>query len=135
MKPAVIIVAVLASLLILVQNHIDHEPVARIATNDIDTLEEPSWFGGVRNLLQTSQDTVVSVTTEEELRNALSMDSDWTEIHLDATALTLSGPIVIDDRRNVTLEGRTDTPTVLSCPQNGIESAIVIRQAPIPLIV
>ena len=62
------------------------------------------------------------------------MDSDWTEIHLDVTALALSGPIVIDDQRNVTLEGRTDTPTVLSCPQNGIESAIVIRQAPIPLI-
>ena len=127
MKP-VIVVGVFASLLILVQNRVDHEPDACITTNDVDAVEVTSWFGGVRNLLQTSQDTVFSVTTEEELRNVLSIASQWTEIRLDTTALTLSGPIVID-RQNMTLEGRADAPTVLTCPQNGNESAIVIRQA------
>ena len=64
--------------------------------------------------------------SERQLQEALSQAERGSTICLDAIAVTLTHPLVVNVP-NVTIEGSAESRTTIRCPENGSSGAFVIR--------
>ena len=70
---------------------------------------------------------VTVVATEKELQEAVRGLEDGARIIVNATDVSLTKTLFVDAKR-VSIEGSRRRDTILRCPGDGHQSAIVIRQ-------